>query len=147
MDETAFKTAAEHALQTYKPGFNTFFLARLLGLDIGYQDDACRISLPVHDFAYNPQGSLHGGVIAIVMDIAMGHLLHHTLGVSGATLEMKLQYLQPVRAPAASCTARFIRKGRSICFMEAQLHDSAGTLAVVATATWRVNQPAKGSIA
>ena len=36
---------------------------------------------------FNPQGALHGGVIATVMDISMGHLLNHVDG-PGSTVEM-----------------------------------------------------------
>ena len=38
---------------------------------------------------YNPQGSLHGGVLATALDISMGHLLKQQFG-AGATLVMKV---------------------------------------------------------
>ena len=138
MDETAARAAFEAALERHAPGFGTFFLARLLDLDISYPQDRCEIVFPVRDFAFNPQGSLHGGVIAIILDIAQGHLIHHTLGGPGATLEMKLQYLGPVRGPTARAEGRFLRKGRSISFTEARMFDGDATEpAVVATSTWR----------
>ncbi len=84
------------------------------------------------------------GVIAFVGDVSMGHLLKHSYGRAGTTLEMKLQYLGPLGEPHARCEARFLRKGRSICFLEARLFDSAGTLAVVATSTWRVSRESPG---
>jgi hypothetical protein len=60
---------------------------------------------------HNPQGSLHGGVIAIALDVSMGHLLHRFLR-TGVTLEMKTQYLRPVRGPCW-CQARFTKAGRT----------------------------------
>ena len=143
MDETAARRAFETALRTYTPGFETFFMSRLFGLEFNYVDDKLVIDFPVHDFLYNPQGGLHGGVSAFILDVAMGHLLWRTLGVSGATLEMKTQYLGVVRGSKGRCEASFLRKGRSICFLEARLMDETGAVAVVATSTWRVGKDTK----
>jgi uncharacterized protein (TIGR00369 family) len=145
MDEALARKAFGSAIQDYHTDFETFFLARLFGLTFEYGADTCTVRFPVFDFMFNPQGSLHGGVIAFVMDVASGHLLKHTFGAAGATLEMKHQFLAPVREPEARSVARFLRKGRSICFLEAQLFDSEDNLAAVATSTWRVNQPQSGN--
>lgn len=141
MDEIAARNAFENALETCRPDFGVFFLARLLDLDISYPEGCCRIAFPVRDFLFNPQGTLHGGVIATVMDISMGHLLRHSSGAGGATLEMKLQYMRSVLPPSAVCEARFLRQGRNICFLESRLFDSDERLCVHATATWRPAQP------
>src|SRR4051812_19139174 len=44
---------------------------------------------------FNPQGSLHGGILATAMDVSMGHLLRRIHGAR-TTLEMKIQYLGSV---------------------------------------------------
>lgn len=137
MDEILARQAFEQALATYKQEFGVFFLARLLDLDISYPDGKCVIRFPIRDFLFNPQGSLHGGIIATVMDISMGHLLKHTTTVPGATLEMKMQYLRPLKAGSARCEAAFLRKARSVAFLESRLYDTDGELAVMATATWK----------
>ncbi|KAB2919014.1 MAG: PaaI family thioesterase [Hyphomicrobiaceae bacterium] len=141
MDENAAREAFETALCEYRPEFESFFLSRLVGLEFTYIDETCRVRFPVRDFMFNPQGSLHGGVIAFVLDAAMGHLLKHSLGVPGATLEIKVQYLAPVRGPYARCEARFLRKGQSVCYLEARLFDAGKVLAAAATSTWRVSKP------
>ena len=137
MDEALARAAFDTALATHRPEFGTFFLARLLDLAITYPDGTCRIEFPVRDFLFNPQGSLHGGVIATVMDISMGHLLRHETGAGGATLEMKLQYLRPLTGGRARCEAKVLRRGRSVAFLESRLYDDAGRLAAVATSTWK----------
>ncbi len=148
MDETAARAAFEAALERHAPGFGTFFLARLFDLDITYTDGpepSCEIRFPVRDFAFNPQGSFHGGASAVVLDIAQGHLIHHVFGGAGATLEFKLQFLAPVRGPAALARGRFLRRGRGICFMQAELFDAgADAPAVVSTSTWRAPRPPAG---
>lgn len=137
MDEAAARSAFETALGSYGEGFGTFFLARFLDLEISYPEDRCLVRLPVRDFLFNPVGTLHGGIIATVMDVSMGHLLNHAYGAGGATLEMKIQYLRPIAKGEASCEARFLQKGRSLAFLEARLYDQANKLAAVATSTWK----------
>src|ERR1700761_8724757 len=77
--------------------FGSFFLSRLFGMEVAYGDDDCTVAFGVKPHAYNPQDSLHGGVLAMALDISMGHLLKHRVG-AGATLEMKVQYLSSVRS-------------------------------------------------
>jgi len=137
----AARQAFETALHEQRPDFEVFFLSRLYGLEFSYTADTCVICFPVHDFMFNPQGSLHGGVAAFVLDVGMGHLLRHAVGAPGTTIEMKTQYFAPVGGPEARCEARFLHRGRSVCFLEARLFDSAGVLAAAATSTWRVLRP------
>ncbi|MFT3972132.1 MAG: PaaI family thioesterase [Amaricoccus sp.] len=138
MDETAARDAFERALQTHAPGFGTYFLARLLDLDITYPEGKCVVRMPVRDFQFNPIGCLHGGMIATVMDISMGHLLRHSYGVGGATLEMKVQYLRAITGGTVRAEAQFLRRGRRLAFVESRLYDEADRLAVVATSTWKM---------
>lgn len=143
MNEQQARKSFDQAISNYEQDFGTFFLARLLDLQISYPDDHCVIEFPIHDFMFNPQGSLHGGVTAIVMDISMGHLLRHKTGVGGATLEMKIQYLRPLRAGRASCEARLLQAGRSVAYLESRLYDTDDRLAAMATATWKPGTPAE----
>ena len=140
MDEEAARRAFENALATYRQDFGTFFLARLLGLEITYPGETCVVTFEPADFLFNPQGTLHGGVIAAVMDISMGHLLNRASG-PGTTLEMKTQYLTAVRAGRLTCTGRFLRQGKGISSLASELVDSEGELVAYATATWRSQRP------
>lgn len=141
MDETAARRAFEDALQSYKPEFENFFLSRLFGLTYTYAEDTLTVEFPIHDFMFNPQGWVHGGVSAFVLDVTMGHLLLHKQKQPGATLELKTQYLAPLKGSKARCVANFIRAGKSISFLEARLYDEEGRVAVAATSTWRVSRP------
>jgi acyl-CoA thioesterase len=136
IDEAGFSEIAAAALRTYDQDFQTFFLAKLLGAEIGFADDACVVSVQVRDFLKNPQGTLHGGIIATIFDISMGHLLNHALGGAGVTLEMKVQYLRAVRTGSVTCEARFNKKGRTINYLEAKMFDSEKKPVAVATSTW-----------
>lgn len=147
MDKALVTDIFEQALAQQQPQFGAFFLARLLSLDISYRDGTCVIEFPVHEFLFNPQRSLHGGIIATIMDISMGHLIHHSDGVGGATLEMKVQYLRPLHEGRATCVGRFIRRGRNISFLEAHVTNTAGQLIAQGSSTWKcgANPDAKGA--
>ena len=138
MDENAARHAFDEALRTQRPEFGAFFLAKLFGLEISYPDDTCIVAFTVRDFMFNPQGSLHGGVIAMALDISMGHLIKRTIGRPGITLEMKTQYLRPALAGTVRCEGRFLRRGRSINYIESRMTDADGKLLAVATSTWQL---------
>lgn len=135
VNETVARDAFEHALATHKQDFGEFFLVKLYGMEVEYTDDECRIGFEVKDFMLNPQGGLHGGVIAFVLDISMGHLLYRRSG-PGATLEMKVQYLSVARSGRLMCIGRFLRHGKSISALRAELRDANGELVAYATSTW-----------
>ena len=138
IDEAAARAAFEGALADYEQTFGTFFLARLLGLEISYPDEeTCAVEMEVKDFMFNPQGTLHGGIIATMLDISMGHLLQKTIG-AGMTLEMKTQYLRPARAGRVRAEGRFLKKGKSVNFLETRLFDAEGSLLAVANSTWQL---------
>jgi uncharacterized protein (TIGR00369 family) len=138
MDEAAARAAFEHALQNYHQDFGTFFLARLFGVAFAYEKDGdaetCVVTGDVKDFMFNPQGTLHGGVIGFILDVSMGHLLRHTLG-TGTTLEMKMQFFRPAKAGPIRSVGRFLKKGRSINYLEARLSQD-GSECAMATSTW-----------
>jgi len=135
-DETAARHAFEDALANYEQDFGKFFLARLFGCDFEYTEDACRVSFEMQDFMRNPQGGLHGGVTAFVLDISMGHLLWNKSG-PGTTLEMKVQYTSVARSGRLTAIARFIRHGRGISYLRSELVADTGELIAFATSTWK----------
>ena len=138
MDEDKAREAFEEALRTHRPDFGTFFLARLFGLEISYTDETCVVEVPIRDFMFNPQGSLHGGVIAFALDVSMGHLIKRTMARPGITLEMKTQYLRPALSGTVRCEGRFLRRGRSINYLESRMTDQEGKLLAIATSTWQL---------
>lgn len=138
MDEDAAREMFETALATQEPAFGTFFLVRFLGFDITFEDETCTVAFEVRDYMFNPQGSLHGGIAAVALDVSMGHLIHHVMGEGGLTLEMKIQYMRPARPGPVRCVGRFLKRGRSLSSMESRMTDAEGKLLSMATATWKM---------
>lgn len=136
VNEATAREAFERALATHEQDFGAFFLARFYGMEFEYTDEECRVAFEVKEFMHNPQGGLHGGVIAFVLDISMGHLLYRRSG-PGATLEMKVQYLTVAKSGRLTCVARFLRHGRSISCLRSELVDEKGEMVAYATSTWK----------
>lgn len=134
----------ERAVGEDRQEFGSFFLSRLLGFAVAFGPGTCTVSFEAVPVLFNPQGSLHGGILATAMDISMGHLLHHVAG-AGATLEMKVQYLAPVTGGAVRCEASFLKQGRGTSFLQSRATRHDGELAAHATSTWKqlkVREPA-----
>ncbi|MGE0222503.1 MAG: PaaI family thioesterase [Acetobacteraceae bacterium] len=139
VDQAQALAAYQRAASGTQEVFGDFFLARLLGLEISYPDDTCVVAFDVQDFMFNPQGSVHGGVLATALDISMGHLINHSVG-PGTTLEMKVQYVAPVRSGRVTCRGEAMRRGGT-WFLRAEARDEAGELIAFATSTWRLLRP------
>lgn len=136
MDEQAIRAAFEDALATHEPAFERFFMARLLDLRFEYESERCIVDFVAKDFMFNPQGTLHGGVIATVMDISMGHLLRKLQG-PGSTLEMKVQYVKAARLGSLRCIGEVTKLGIGISYLRSTLTDEAGEVVAFATSTWK----------
>ena len=136
--DVARATAAfERAVAEHSQEFGKFFLARLYGFEITFPEKDCEVAFELADFMFNPQGWLHGGVISTAMDISMGHLLDRTAG-PGMTLELKVQFLAPVREGRVRCRGRILRLGKSLAFMTSEARDATDQPIAFATATWKL---------
>tara|TARA_B100000767_G_scaffold220398_1_gene208694 strand:- start:151 stop:603 length:453 start_codon:yes stop_codon:yes gene_type:complete len=129
------KKMLEDASSSDDQKFGSFYLSRLMGFNISYNLDTCEVSFNSIPPMFNPQGSLHGGIVATAMDVSMGHLLHQTTG-SGATLEMNIKYLLPIFAECVTCKGSYLRQGKSISFLQSHMYKENGKLAAYASATW-----------
>ncbi|RNI19703.1 PaaI family thioesterase [Flexivirga caeni] len=90
------------------------------------------------DFA-NPHGTVHGGVIATLLDSVMGCAVHTELaaGVGYTTLELKVNYLRAVGLTGERLIGEgtTIHVGRRTAVAEGTVRNGAGTLVGHATTT------------
>lgn len=135
MDEQRASAALERALRNYDRNSGGFFLEEFLGCRVSFQDETCILTLEVEEFMFNSASTLHGGVISFVLDSAAGFLFKHNVG-PGYTLESKVQFVRSLGRGAATCTARFLRRGRVVSFIEATMIGPDEKLAAISTATW-----------
>jgi uncharacterized protein (TIGR00369 family) len=131
------RIAFEAAATEHSQEFELFFLSKLYGLSYSYTDKTCEITFEPKGFSFNPQGSLHGGVITTIMDISMGHLLKKNQG-AGVTLEIKVQFIKSIKNGKCKCIGKILKMGRSVAFMASELFDQDGELCAVASSTWKI---------
>ncbi|MFG2038084.1 PaaI family thioesterase [Dactylosporangium sp. NPDC048998] len=97
------------------------------------------VTLEPQEYHYNPLGSVHGGVLATLLDTATGCAVHSTLpaGIGYTTLDLTTKFLR--RASIASgvltCEGTVISKGRRTALAQAQITDARGVLVAHATST------------
>ncbi len=86
---------------------------------------------------WNPQGTLHGGVTCDIADAAMGMAYASTLDADASftTIELKINYLRPVREGLLKATGTVVRAGRTIGYTECDVTDAEGRLMAKATST------------
>jgi uncharacterized protein (TIGR00369 family) len=97
------------------------------------------------EYHYNPLGTVHGGVIATLLDSAMGCAVQSMLpfGTGYTTLELKANYLRPMTSTtgAVYCEGKVIHIGGRVATAEARLTDAAGKLYAHATTTCILLRP------
>jgi uncharacterized protein (TIGR00369 family) len=97
------------------------------------------------EYHYNPLGTVHGGVIATLLDSALGCAVQSMLpaGTSYTTLELKVNYLRPITARTGTVYAegKIIHVGGRIATAEGRLTDTAGKLYAHGTTTCLILRP------
>src|SRR5262245_51914996 len=97
------------------------------------------VVMPVREFHYNPLGTVHGGVIATLLDTAAACSVHSTLpaGMAYTSLDLTTKFVRPVTLESGllRCDGSVIQRGRRTALAQAQLHDQAGRLVAHATSS------------
>ena len=102
----------------------------LMGLEVVDGDgDSATIELEADHRHLNPHGTVHGGVIATLVDSAMGSavLREDTGDEAPVTIEMKVTYLEPARPGRLRAEATVRRRGKRIIIAEVDVTDDEGT--------------------
>ena len=101
------------------------------------------------EYHYNPLGTVHGGVIATLLDSALGCAVQSMLpaGTSYTTLELKVNYLRPITEKTGTVYAegKIIHLGGRIATAEGRLTDAKGKLYAHATTTCIILRPSSPS--
>lgn len=87
----------------------------------------------------NPMGTMHGGMLATLLDSVMGCAVHTTLapGSSYSTLEIKVNYIRAV-TPASGELAgegKVVHAGRRSAVAEGRVIDAKGRVVATASTT------------
>jgi len=113
-------------------------LAELLGIEVRRSDDeGATARLVVDDRHLNRGGTVHGGLLATLVDVAMGATVF-----SGSedderpvTVEMKVNYLEAGDRGSLVATAKVRRRGGRFTVLEAEVEQN-GVVLAFATGTY-----------
>ncbi|WP_040339792.1 PaaI family thioesterase [Candidatus Blastococcus massiliensis] len=95
-----------------------------LGATVEAADDgSARVAFEVTEEHLNPAGTLHGGVLATLVDTAMGTAVRTATGDDDvpATSQLTVTYLRPGKPGALQVTARVRTKGEHLTVCEADV--------------------------
>jgi uncharacterized protein (TIGR00369 family) len=98
------------------------------------------LSLPVESHLTNSLGTVHGGVIMSLLDVALctaARTLHpESIGV--ITINLSTSFIGGGSGTKLLCDARVMKDGKSMSFVEAEAKNADGSLVAKAVATVRV---------
>ena len=128
------KAATELVRQRMKESKST----ELLGFDVeSVHDGRAIFRLDVRPNHKQIHGVVHGGIIAALADTT-GAIAAYTVvprGIELATLELKINYLEPVPGGRVKAEARVLRSGRNFIVTECEIFNESGSLAAKALMT------------
>ena len=112
-------------------------LVGITGLTSG--DGEARARLVAEDRHLNPAGTVHGGVMATIVDFAMGAAVRSTIDDDdgAATTQLTLAYLRPGRPGTLTVHAHVGKQGENILVCAAQVEQDGRQL-IEALATFAV---------
>jgi uncharacterized protein (TIGR00369 family) len=111
----------------------------LLGFDVeSVHDGRAIFRLDVHPRHKQIHGVVHGGILAALADTTAAIAAYTAVprGVELATLELKINYLEPVPGGTVKADAKVLRAGRNFIVTECEIFNESGSLAAKALLTF-----------
>ena len=115
-----------------------FPAADLIGFEVAEAGDGRTVvTLQAGPRHVNPMGTLHGGILCDIADAAMGIAFASTLapGESFTTVELKINYLRPVREGTLRAEGRVVQRGRTVGYVECEVTNQDGKLIAKSNST------------
>ena len=99
-----------------------------------------RLSVPIEPHLQNSLGTVHGGVILSLLDVALCTAARtlHPESVGVITINLSTSFIDAGGGAKLYADARVLKDGRSMSFVEGEAKNEDGTLVAKATATVRV---------
>jgi uncharacterized protein (TIGR00369 family) len=118
------------------------FAERLGAETITADDGSARLRFDAAEEHLNPAGTLHGGVLATLVDTAMGQAVRSATGDGDvpATSQLTVTYLRPGKTGSLEVTAKVRTRGEHLTVCEAEVEQDGRSL-VHAVATFALLHP------
>jgi uncharacterized protein (TIGR00369 family) len=106
-------------------------VAQLLGFSVvEVEHGRALFAMQPEEWMYNPLGSVHGGVVATLLDTCMGCAVHSTLeaGVGFTTSDLQVRYIRAMSDGTGRVLAEgaVVHRGRRTATAEGRLHTADG---------------------
>jgi uncharacterized protein (TIGR00369 family) len=102
-------------------------------------DGAAGLELETQEHHLNPAGTVHGGVLATLVDTAMGLAVRSADVDTPATSQLSIAYLRPAAAGRLVASARVRKEGKHLLVCDAEVEQD-GKRVLQALATFAVVQ-------
>ena len=130
-------------VQSLFPEFRDSPYTKLTGVEFtkledGYSHTVMKVTESVLGF---PNGSVHGGAIATLVDVGMGLALR-TLQKDDElmrTVQLQVNYIAAALSGVLICESKIIKKGRKIATLESEIRNE-GNLIAKATGTYYITK-------
>ena len=122
-----------------QPGSTPF--SKLLGMRCVHRESGqARYELEVSADHLNRRGVAHGGLVASLLDTALGASVVSSLTPEEwtGTLELSIQFREPVRPGRVVAEGRLARRGRRVAFAEGEVRDASGRVLASAHGVWTI---------
>ena len=99
-----------------------------------------RVALPVEPRLFQPFGIIHGGALASLADTVggVGSYVSYPVGTEVVTVEMKINFVRPVKEGTLIGEAKALHLGRKTSVWEMRILNDAEKLVCFASATYMV---------
>jgi len=134
-----FSNAEKRATELVRQRMKESKATELLGFDVeSVQEGRAIFRLDVRPRHKQIHGVVHGGILAALADTTAAIAAYTTVprGVEIATLELKINYLEPVPGGRVKADARVLRAGRNFIVAECEIFNESGSLAAKAIMTF-----------
>ncbi|MGG1663579.1 PaaI family thioesterase [Brevibacillus sp. NRS-1366] len=122
---------------------NSAYVSGFLGSKGEFVDDekqTYRFDVPLTTYMHNSGGAVHGGILATLIDSAMGSLINRSLPPTeyAVTTELKINYLRPGKGERLRAEATFLHRGQTLVVMESTIYDERSKRVAHGTGTFIV---------
>lgn len=115
-------------LEKKQSGEFTTYLSAALGMSRQQHEDSWTVSIPNTPFIHNNIDIPHGGILAVLMDTAMGTLANSKCpeGFGAVTTNLTIHYLTVATDATITAEAKIIRHGRHTMVIEGNIYETGG---------------------
>jgi fumarylpyruvate hydrolase len=118
------------------PPFNAYLGTEVVRREPG----GVELALELGPHHLNNRGVAHGGVVAALLDSALGAAVVSAIPSEWwcATTSLTLQFLDGAGSGRLVAVGRVVRRGRSVAFATGEVHDASGRLIATASGSWHL---------